>query len=129
VQPVAVEVEPEFDAGDPIRPRMEWALAGQVCIRCGLDLTRIDGWYAQCQAMAEPRMAPLPPTDGEAVQVLVDRLGMVTDLSTIREADVAWCLQRVLQVADSALDETDPPHLRLAAETIQRLAAEAIAAD
>ena len=35
---------------------------------------------------------------------------------------VAWCLQKMLQVPDASLDDSDPPRLQLAAQTIARVA-------
>jgi len=96
----------------------------QWCLRCGYDLCSVFSELADDQTLCDPEASPLPPTDAEAVGLLVAILDERDDFSLIFRPDVAWCRQKILQVADASLDDTDPPHLQLAARTIARVAGE-----
>jgi hypothetical protein len=121
LQPV-LETYVEFFSPGEGYSHMNYANDGQWCLRCGHDLRSVDPEAAGDQALRDPEASPLPPTDAEAVGLLVAILDKREDYSLIFRSDVAWCLQKILQLADASLDEDDPPHLQLAAQTIARVA-------
>jgi hypothetical protein len=121
LQPV-VETYVEFFSTCEGYSHGSYAEHKQWCLRCGRDLCSVYSEDAEDQALRDPEASPLPPTDAEAVGLLVAILDEGDDYSLIFRSDVAWCLQKILQVADASLDDTDPPHLQLAAQTIARVA-------
>ena len=121
-QPIIRSCGDAFDSngysGGSIATSQQW------CLRCGVHIHACHGELTARQAFDDPEAGPLPSTDPKAVDLLVALLDTDEPLSLILQSDIAWCLKYILEVADARLDESDPIHLRLAAETVARLAAD-----